>query len=79
MQKRGYIPNNLGFYPYDERLENDLKTLKIEYTEVDPDVDNYYVLNKEDGTTDYYWSIALFDGCIFMLLDTTVEDITLES
>lgn len=64
LQKRGYIPNNLGFYPYDERLENDLKTLKIEYTEVDPDVDNYYVLNKEDGTTDYYWSIALFDGCM---------------
>lgn len=62
IQKRGYIPNNLGFYPYDERLELDLKTLKIDFKEVDPKVKNYSVTH--DKNTDYYWSIALFDGCM---------------
>ena len=64
IQKRGYIPNDLGFYPYVERLESDLKTLKIKFTEVDPDVENYCVINEEKGTIDYCWSIALFDGCM---------------
>ncbi len=62
MQKLGYIPEDLGFYPYEGRLENDLKTLKIKYTEIEPEADSYYVINKEKGTIDYYWSIALFDG-----------------
>ena len=64
MQKHGYVPNDIGFYPYEDRLENDLKTLKIEFTEIDPEADNYYVINRENGTIDYYWSIALFDGCM---------------
>ena len=64
MQRRGSIPNDLGFYPYEGRLENDLRTLKIKFTEIEPNVENYDVINKEKGITDYYWSIALFDGCM---------------
>ena len=63
--QRGYNPNNFWFYPYEERLEKDLKTLKIEFKEVDPEVDNYCVKHEKNGkcdSIDYYWSIALFDG-----------------
>ena len=62
MQRLGNIPNDLGFYPYEGRLEKDLRTLKIKFTEIDPDVDNFCVINEETGTIDYCWSIALFDG-----------------
>ena len=59
----GFHPMDVCFLSYEERLKLDLKALKIKYREIDPEVKTFYIRNKGIiRTTDYFWSIALFDN-----------------
>jgi hypothetical protein len=77
--KYGIRPMDICFLSHEDRLIIDLKTLKINYSEIDPSEKSYCKTNYLKGrlrSIDYCWSIALFgDGEDFHFLRKGFDDI----